>query len=135
MSLNARQARFVEEYIIDLNASKAAVRAGYSGKNAESIGYQLLQKTPVQEALKAALAKRSERTLVTQDMVIRGLLTEAEYKDEGASHGARVSAWEKLGKHLGMFTEKLEHSGPDGGAIKTAGSLMIQFLPVPKSES
>ena len=111
MKLTDRQQRFVDEYLIDLNATQAAIRAGYSGKNAESIGYQLLQKTPVQEALIAAKTKRTERTLITQDMVLSGLKKEAEYFDEGTSHSARVSAWEKLGKHLGMFTERHEFNG------------------------
>ena len=49
--LNEKQQRFVEEYMIDLNATQAAIRAGYSVKNAASIGAQLLKKTQVQRAI------------------------------------------------------------------------------------
>ncbi len=54
---------------------------------------------------------RSERTGITQDEVIRGLLKEARYKGEGTSHSARVSAWAHLGRHLGMFDDKMTIGG------------------------
>ncbi len=68
--LTARQERFVQEYLIDLNASAAAIRAGYSPKTAEQIGHQLLKKTSVKSAIDQALAERSKRTGVNQDRVI-----------------------------------------------------------------
>ena len=71
--LTDKQKRFVEEYLVDLNATQAAIRAGYSEKTAEQMGYQLLQKTSVQEAIQLAMAARSERTEITQDMVLREL--------------------------------------------------------------
>jgi hypothetical protein len=52
------------------------------------------------------VAARAASAGVSQDMVVTGLLTEAQFFGEGSSHGARVSAWEKLGKHLGMFVEQ-----------------------------
>ncbi len=48
---------------------------------------------------------------MAQDDVVRGLLKEAEYMDEGSTHSARVSAWAHLGKHLGMFTDNLNLGG------------------------
>lgn len=69
-SLTDRQRRFVGEYLIDLNATQAAVRAGYSAKTAEQQAYQLLQKPSVQAAIQAAQNKRSERTAITQDRVL-----------------------------------------------------------------
>ena len=106
--LTAKQQRFVEEYLIDLNAKKAAIRAGYSEKTAEQIGYQLIQKTSVLDAIKDAQSNLSEACLVSQKMVIEGLLTEAKLNGEGSSHSARVSAWGLLGKHLGMFVDKVD---------------------------
>ena len=103
--LTPKQARFVDEYLIDLNATQAAIRAGY--KNGE-IGRQIITKNNVLEAIQAAQAKLSERTLVTQDMVINGLLKETKLEGEGSSHSARVSAWAHLGKHLGMFVDKVD---------------------------
>ncbi len=104
--LTPRQARFVDEYLIDLNATQAAIRAGYSANNADKIGPELLGKTRVAEAIQEAQAKRSERIAISQDDVVRGLHGEAIDKGEGSSHAARVSAWVALGKHLGMFVDR-----------------------------
>ena len=112
-----KQQCFVEEYLIDLNATQAAIRAGYSKKTAEVQGYQLLQKTLVRAAIDKAMAERSERAHVDQDMVIEGLLKEAQFHGDGASHSARVGAWGHLGKHLGMFLDRHEHSGPGVGLV------------------
>lgn len=116
--LTAKQERFVQEYLIDLNATQAAIRAGYPEKTARSVGGENLTKPAISSAIEAAQKKLAARTEVTQDMVIAGLLEEARNKDEDASHSARVTAWATLGKHLGMFVEKLE--------IKSATRLVIE---------
>ena len=123
--LTPKQQRFVDEYLIDLNATQAAIRAGYSLKTAEQQGFQLLKKTSVSEAIEQSQQERQKRTLVTQDDVIRGLLTEAEWQGEGSSHGARVSAWAHLGKHLNMFTDKIDHTSSDGSM---SPNLKIEFI-------
>lgn len=69
--LTEKQARFVTEYLVDLNAKQAAIRAGYSPKNAESIAVQLLKKTHVSDALQQALKAREARTQITADRVLR----------------------------------------------------------------
>ena len=71
--LTAKQQRFVEEYLIDLNATQAAIRAGFSVKRASEIGYQLLQKTTVKNAIDKAMAERSRRTGISQDRVLQEL--------------------------------------------------------------
>ncbi len=109
-----KQARFVEEYLIDLNATQAAIRAGYSAKTANEQGAQLLAKLSIREAVVEAQAIRSRRTEITQDEVIQGLKKEATLEGEGSSHSARVSAWAHLGKHLGMFTDNLNLGGSIG---------------------
>ena len=109
--MTAKQTLFVQEYLVDLNATQAAIRAGYKPKNAFQTGAENLKKPKIAELVQEALAERAERTGVTQDMVIEGLLKEAKLYDEDASHGARVTAWTNLGKHLGMFKDKLEVSG------------------------
>lgn len=70
MALTPKQKRFVTEYLVDLNATQAAIRAGYSAKRASELGYQLLQKTTVQAAVREAMEKRQARTEITQDMVV-----------------------------------------------------------------
>ncbi len=75
MSLTPKQARFVEEYLIDLNATQAAVRAGYAEKRAAEQGYQLLQKTTVRQAIEKGQAEIAARNDVTQVWLI------AEFKE------------------------------------------------------
>jgi hypothetical protein len=110
--LNLRQAAFVREYLIDLNATAAAGRAGYKHPNVQ--GPRLLVNVGVAQALEAAQAKASAKAGLTHQYVINGLKREAENHDEGSSASARVRALELLGKHLGMkFTDtaKHEHEG------------------------
>jgi phage terminase small subunit len=71
--LPAKRQRFVEEYLIDLNATQAAIRAGYSAKTAGSIGEEILKKPEIQEAIQAAMKARSERTEITADRVLKEL--------------------------------------------------------------
>jgi phage terminase small subunit len=65
MSLNPKQTRFVAEYLVDLNATQAAIRAGYSKKTAESIGLQLLRKTHVAKAVAAGKAAQLDSAALT----------------------------------------------------------------------
>ena len=71
--LTDRQRRFVSEYLIDLNATQAAIRAGYSQRNADKIGPGLLGKTRVSDAIREAIALRERRTAITQDRVLAEL--------------------------------------------------------------
>ncbi|MDV2770469.1 terminase small subunit [Pseudomonas aeruginosa] len=73
MALTKKQRLFVDEYLLDLNATQAAIRAGYSPRRATEIGYQLLQRPEVAQAIQAAMAERSKRTEVEADYVIRRL--------------------------------------------------------------
>lgn len=70
-ALNPKQQLFVLEYLKDLNATQAAIRAGYSAHTAEQIGYQLLQNPSVSEAVQTAIAERNERVALTTDDVLR----------------------------------------------------------------
>lgn len=92
--LTARQARFVEEYLVDLNATQAAIRAGYSARRASEIGYTLLQKSTVQSAIEAAQRERSARTGITADRVVR------EIAKLALSNLADVMTWDENGASL-----------------------------------
>tara|TARA_R110002020_G_scaffold95937_9_gene230114 strand:+ start:52811 stop:53365 length:555 start_codon:yes stop_codon:yes gene_type:complete len=152
MALTAKQERFVAEYLIDLNATQAAIRAGYSVKTARQVGAENLTKPVISSALAEAQAKRAERTGITQDRVLAelakigfsdlrrtmsaggcllnpqswdddtaGAIASLEVVtrpssevDEDGNRGVecvhkvktwdKLSALEKLGKHLGMFS-------------------------------
>ena len=124
-NLTPKQQRFVEEYLIDLNATQAAIRAGYSEKTAQEIGSENLSKPMVAKAIAEAQEKLSNKAQVTVEMVVQGLLNEAKDLSEGSTQSARVSAWAHLGKHLGMFKDKVEHTGANGGPIDL--SLKVVF--------
>lgn len=116
-TLTAKQERFVEEYMIDLNATQAALRAGYSEKTAHRAGSENMQKPAIRVAIAEKQAAVSEEHGITLGYVLRGLSREAEFQGEGASHGARVSAFKALGDHIGAFKQRLEVSGPGGGPV------------------
>lgn len=127
--LTAKQQRFVEEYLVDLNATQAAIRAGYSARTANEQAARLLAKVSVSQAVAAAQAERSARVSVSADYVVNNLVEIVErcmqrapvltmkgeqvVDDEGRNvwrfdaKGANRSL-ELLGKHLGMFTDKIE---------------------------
>ena len=165
-ALTAKQKCFVDEYLIDLNATQAAIRAGYSPKTADEIAHQNLGKLDIQRRIQERMDARSKRTGITQDQVLAELLKLAysngsdfakvvtkprvrrvfneetqEYEERQVEeqyvelvdtdslpadkraaiasiketrYGIEVSTCDKLkalellGKHLGMFTDKLK---------------------------
>ena len=128
MRLTNKQARFVEEYMVDLNATQAAIRAGYSARNADKIGSELLGKTRVAAAIQAKRAEVSERTGRTVADVMRdiGRVRDDAMREvfdpetgEGSmlSHKDALKALELEGKHLGAFADRVQVSNPDGSPI------------------
>ena len=73
-NLTPKQQRFVEEYLIDLNATQAAIRAGYSEKTAKSIGQENLTKPDIQKAIEEAQNKRQEQTQIDAAYVLKRLV-------------------------------------------------------------
>lgn len=147
--LTDKQTAFVREYLVDLNATQAAIRAGYSERTASRIGPQLFGKTWVREAIEKAQAKRARRVEVTQDYVLSNLVEVVERtmqrapvldrKGEQVTDEEGRAVWtfdakganralELLGKHLGIFTDKIraEVSGPDGGPM--ASEIVVRFV-------
>jgi phage terminase small subunit len=118
--MTPRQQRFVDEFLVDLNATQAAIRAGYSARTANEQGARLLANASIAAAVQLAQQARSDRLQITQDDVLRGLRREATLNGEGATHAARVSAWGLLGKHLGMFVERRQQLGENGEAVNPA---------------
>lgn len=106
--LTDRQARFCEEYLIDLNATQAAIRAGYSEKTANEQGARLLANVSVQEKIAELKAERAKRTEMTQDSFIQELAAVARAEIKGVRAVDKLKALELLGKHLGMFVERYE---------------------------
>lgn len=71
MALTAKQQLFVKEYLVDLNATQAAIRAGYSAKTAEQQASRLLSNVKVQKAIEEAMSKRAAKVEITADRVLR----------------------------------------------------------------
>jgi phage terminase small subunit len=167
--LTPRQRRFVEEYVVDLNGTQAAIRAGYSRSGASVEGSRLLANPKIQAAVAAAQEERSKRTGITADWVLQRLaafasvdirnvvswgeavpVRDPETGEESITNGVaivdskdldpltaaaitevsqtrtgeirvklvdKLAALEKIGKHLGMFVDRKELSGPGGGPI------------------
>ena len=100
-----RQHAFVRAVVEGMSYRQAATEAGYSA----SYGPQLAEKDHIQRAIAELRREAREESIVTAAEVAEGLLKEAKYGhdgEEGASHSARVRAWELLGEHLGLFDEK-----------------------------
>ena len=125
--LNTRQTRFVAEYLIDLNVTQAAIRAGYSAATAKQIGSKLLSHVDVKRAVEKAQSAVAAQAQITQVMVIEGLLKEARFDGKGGSASARVSAWGVLAKHLGMLVDRLK--------VDADSALLVQvYLPANNRE-
>jgi len=166
--ITRKQALFVAEYLVDLNATQAAIRAGYSARNAGKIGPELLGKTRISAAIEAAQEARAQRTGVTADRVVAelakiGFANMADYMRSGhdgdpyldfsalsrdqaaALQEVTVESYAEgrgddkrdvkrvkfkladkraalvdLGRHLGMFVDRHELTGKDGGPIQTS---------------
>jgi phage terminase small subunit len=126
--LTPKQQLFVEEYLVDLNATAAARRAGYSARTANEQGAQNLAKLSIQKAIQAAMQARSQRTKIDQDYVLHRLRCEAELTGVGGSPSARVRALELLGKHLGLFVDRHEHRhGGDKNGDLTDDERMVRL--------
>lgn len=145
--MTKKQKRFVEEYLIDLNATQAAIRAGYSPKTAKDIGCENLTKPNISDAIDKAMAERSRRTGINQDRILLELariglakitdvvdpdtgkiLPDASEDDLACIQSIKIkpnefgterevklydkkSALVDLGKHLGLFKDKIDLGG------------------------
>lgn len=105
-----KQKMFVKEYMKDLNATQAAIRAGYSEDTAKQIGYENLTKPYIQEAIEKEMEERTKKVEISAEYVLSNLKKVAENSmDRNDSAGANKSL-ELLGKYLKLFTDKTETS-------------------------
>jgi phage terminase small subunit len=107
--LKPKQQRFVDEYLIDLNATQAAIRAGYSSKTANEQGARLLATVSVKTAIEKAIKDRSERTKRTADDVLIDIQDATRRARQADDLRHEFKGLELEGRHYGMFTDKHEH--------------------------
>lgn len=127
--LTPKQSLFVKEYLIDLNGTQAAIRAGYSEKTARQIAEENLSKPDIQAAVQEAMDKRAQKVEITAEYVLttikntieRCAQAEPVLDRDGNPTGeykfdsnAVLKGAELLGKHLKLFTDKVDISNPDG---------------------
>lgn len=106
-----KQAAFITEYLVDKNATQAAIRAGYSPRTAAAIGEENLRKPDIRAAIDDALQRLAEATMTESEWVRRRLREEATEFGPDASHSARVRALEILAKLNGDFEKDNRQKG------------------------
>ena len=109
--LTDKQSLFCTEYLIDLNATQAAVRAGYSVKTAQKIGSENLSKPLVSDEIQRLMALRSKKTGITAEWVLEGIENLTNRLIDSEDPKAAYKGFELAGKHLALFTEKVEIGG------------------------
>lgn len=127
--MTAKQMRFCDEYLIDLNATQAAIRAGYSKKTARKIGQENLTKRDIRQYIDARMAEKESELIADQDEVLRYLtsvmrgesrssvvvveslgdfMSEARELEKAPDEKERLKAAELLGKRYGLYTDRVE---------------------------
>lgn len=131
MALNEKQKIFADEYLIDLNATQAAIRAGYSNKTAYSQGQRLLKDDEIKSYIENRLEEKEKSRIASQDEVLQyltrvirgestasvvvieafGDTTKAREMDKAPDEKERLKAAELLGKRYGLYADKLKVDG------------------------
>lgn len=114
--LTAKQRLFIDEYFVDLNASKAVLRAGYTTNNPNRIGTELLNHPLVMKEIKVRQDERTKKLELKSEYLINKLVDIMEDPDVKTSDVLR--AIELAGKSIALWKERQEISGPDGAAIE-----------------
>lgn len=104
--LTPKQAAFVREYMIDLNATQAAIRAGYKEKTAYQTGAENLRKPQIQQAIQELHKAAEEKCAVTVEWILSEIAKIAQ--DEEVKTADRLRALELLGKRLGLWEKRQE---------------------------
>ena len=109
--MTPRQERFVAEYLVDLNATQAAIRAGYSVKTAYSIGNENLKKPAIARAIEDARDQRAEEVGRCAVDVLKDIRAVTMAARREGDFKTALRGLELEGRHLGMFVNRVEHSG------------------------
>ena len=111
VSLTARQSRFIDEYMVDMNGAAAAERAGYSKKTSRAIAAENLAKPYIKAELQARGAALARELAITREGVVRGLLEAFEMAKADRQPGVMVSSMAAIAKLLGLYaveTKRIE---------------------------
>ena len=139
-AMTERQKRFCDEYLISLNATQAAIKAGYSEKYANTNANKLLQNTTIKEFIAARMGEKEEDLIASQDEVLKYLTSVMRGESQAAvlartfdgseniikkapDEKERLRAAELLGKRYGLYSEKLDVNGAVPVVISGADQL------------
>lgn len=106
--LTPKQTLFVQEYLVDLNATQAAIRSGYSKNTAKAIGSENLTKPYIASAIQTAMGARSGRVVITQDSVLKNIEALRIKAEEENQLAVAARCLELQCKHLGLFRDSID---------------------------
>lgn len=108
MALTAKQERFVQEYLKDLNATQAALRAGYSEKTAGSVGHENLKKPEIAAEIEKRQEQIGEDNGITVEWILGEMKDTYRQAKEVGEYSAANKSLEMLGRYKGIFNDKLK---------------------------
>jgi phage terminase small subunit len=108
MKLTPKQIRFVDEYLIDFNASRAAIAAGYSSSGAKVQGSRLLTNVNVRRLVERRQEATSERLRITRDDVVKGLVIAAEQASLNKDPASMIAAMSEVSKMMGYYKQEAD---------------------------
>lgn len=132
--LNDRQNRFIQEYLVDLNATQAAIRAGYSPRTAGRIGHENLKKPEIQVALQKRKKEMSVRARIDADEVVETLSQLAHFTPTDEPRWAdKLAAIDRLVKYLGLFEkDNSDDRDPEKAVDRAYSNLEVRLQRFPE---
>ena len=106
--MTAKQARFVDEYLVDANGTQAAIRAGYGAAGARVAAHRLLTKVAISSAIEARQRVDATRLSVDRNRVLTGLLEAVEMAREQRNPAGMVAGLREIGKLMGFYTDRVK---------------------------
>lgn len=116
--LTPKQKAFVVEFLIDLNQHQAAIRTGCSPKGAGYSARNWMKLPAVQAGIQAGMNARAARTEIRADVALEAIVRIALKAEAKEDFSAATRGWELVGRHLRLFTDKVELTGQSGGPIE-----------------
>jgi phage terminase small subunit len=117
-NLTVRQRRFVEEYLRDFNGAAAVLRAGYNTKHAARLAHEMLAHPGIRAAMDELTIQNAKETTLKPEYVMKKIQSTLERAEAEGNHTAVLRACELMARAMGMFIERQEISGRDGGPIE-----------------
>jgi phage terminase small subunit len=106
--MTAKQARFIDEYLVDANGTQAAIRAGYGAAGARVAAHRLLTNVAISSAIEARQRADATRLFIDRETVLKGLLGAVEMAREQQNPAGMIAGLREIGKLMGFYTERIK---------------------------